>query len=208
MPHLTVGLTGGVASGKSLVAAAFEQLGVPVLDADQVARAVVAPGSAALQQIAAEFGAHYLLGDGTLDRRRLREVVFADAGARRRLERITHPHIKAGLLAWRDAQTAPYCILAVAILIESGMDALVDRILLVDVPSEQQRARLVARDGIGAELADRMLAAQATRQQRLARAHDVLRNDGPPSEIPAHVARLHAFYLDLAAAGRLDAPGL
>jgi leader peptidase (prepilin peptidase) / N-methyltransferase len=196
-PRLTVGLTGGVASGKSLAAAAFAALGVPVCDADQE---VVARGSEALARIAAEFGAEVLLPDGQLDRRRMREIVFADPGARRRLEAITHPLIRARLLAWRDAQRAPYVILDVPILVESGMDALVERILVVDASEETQVRRLVARDGIGAALARQMLAAQATRAERLAHADDVIANEGSPEDLNAAVARQHRRYLEMAQA--------
>jgi dephospho-CoA kinase len=199
-PRLTVGLTGGVASGKSLAAAAFAALGVPVCDADKVAREVVARGSEALARIAAEFGAEVLLPDGQLDRRRMREIVFADPGARRRLEAITHPLIRARLLAWRDAQRAPYVILDVPILVESGMDALVERILVVDASEETQVRRLVARDGIGAALARQMLAAQATRAERLAHADDVIANEGSPEDLNAAVARQHRRYLEMAQA--------
>ncbi|MHA7833626.1 MAG: dephospho-CoA kinase, partial [Algiphilus sp.] len=115
---LVIGLTGGVASGKSTVEAAFEALGVPVIDADQVARAVVAPGEPALAAIAAHFGQAVLQPDGTLNRRALREQVFADAQARKALEGITHPAIRARLQQWRDALTAPYGVLSAAILIE------------------------------------------------------------------------------------------
>lgn len=205
---LTVGLTGGIASGKSLVQAAFEALGVPVLDADRVAREVVAAGSPALAEIAERFGRGFLLGSGELDRRRLREHVFADPVALRALEAITHPRIRAAMRTWRDAQTAPYCMLSVAILIEAKMHDLVDRVLLVDVPSELQLARLVQRDGIDEALARRMLAAQSDREARLGAAHDVLTNTGPVDETRAAVETLHRWYLQLASSGDYRAQGL
>ena len=118
---LVVGLTGGVASGKSHVLHLFQSLDVPTIEADEVGRAVVAPGEPALAQIAAAFGSHLLLPDGNLDRRALRSIVFGDAAALTRLEAITHPYIFARLRAWLAAQQAPYCILSAAILIESGM---------------------------------------------------------------------------------------
>lgn len=196
---LTIGLTGGIASGKSLVAAAFERLGVPVLDADLVAREVVAPGTPALAAIVAAFGPDVLLDDSSLDRRGLRERVFQDRAALRRLESITHPAMRARMLAWREAQVAPYCILSVAILLEAGMRPLVDRVLVVDAPVEAQRRRLQARDGIGPELADRMLAAQAGREARLAAADEVIVNDGDIDRVEAAVADLHRRYLQRAA---------
>ncbi len=202
MSRYTVGLTGGVASGKSLVSSEFRKLGVPVLDADQVSRAVVEPGQPALHHIRREFGGEVLLPDGRLDRRRMREIVFADPDARRRLERITHPHIRAQIRAWMDAQTAPYCMLENAILLESGMDALVDRVLVVDVPEHVQRERLSRRDGIDSDLVEQMIAAQSPRSLRVERADDVLLNTGTADEIIDAVLRLHDRYLERANAAR------
>jgi dephospho-CoA kinase len=205
---LTVGLTGGIASGKSLAADAFVALGAPVINADTVAREVVAPGSPGLRQIQDRFGAEFLTAAGELDRRRMREHVFADTAARRALEAITHPLIRSRLLQWRDAQQAPYCVLDVPILVESGLDALVDRILVVDAPPELQVQRLIARDGIAAELAHRMLAAQASREERLQHADDVIRNTGSPQAVRDAVARLHGFYQSLATGAEQPATGL
>ena len=207
-PVLTIGLTGGVASGKSTAAGAFGALHVPMLNADQVARDVVAPGTPALKRIRDEFGAGFLTAAGELDRPKMRRHVFGDAAARRALERITHPAIRERMLAWRDAQAAPYCILDVPILVESGMDALVDRVLVIDAPEEVQVERLRQRDRISIELARQMLAAQAPRAQRLEHADDVIANTGTVAELCAAVARLHGFYLELARSGRRQAPGL
>jgi dephospho-CoA kinase len=200
MPQLTVGLTGGIASGKSLVEAQFRALGVPVLDADQVSRDVVAPPSQALDEVAQQFGAEFIQPDGGLDRRRMRELVFNDPGAKKRLESILHPHIRQRLLQWRDAQTAPYSIISVAILLEAGMNSLVDRVLVVDVPVETQRARLITRDNIIEELADNMIATQTQRHVRLNAAHDVIQNTGTPEQTRQEVERLHRLYLELAGA--------
>ncbi|MGH8539694.1 MAG: dephospho-CoA kinase [Stenotrophobium sp.] len=200
MPRLTIGLTGGVASGKSLAGAQFEALSVPVLDADQVAREVVLPGSPALAEIMTRFGADVLDAQGALDRRRMRERVFGNEAARRELERIVHPHIARRMEQWRDAQTAPYVILSVAILLESGMRKLADRVLVVDAPVETQLARLTGRDGISEILARQMIAAQLPREQRLAAAHDVIDNTGTPERTREQVARLHELYLRLARA--------
>jgi dephospho-CoA kinase len=209
MPRaLTIGLTGGIASGKSLAAAAFTALGVPVLNADQVARDVVARGSPALQRIRERYGTGFINPAGELDRRRMREHVFADPVARRDLERITHPAIRAGLEQWRDAQPGPYCVLDVPILVETGLDSLVDRILVIDAPPEVQVARLVARDDVSRTLAEQMLAAQASREQRLARADDVIVNAGPPDVLHKAVRQLHALYLQLAAGAERPASGL
>ncbi|MDB5971933.1 MAG: dephospho-CoA kinase [Hydrocarboniphaga sp.] len=196
MSRLTIGLTGGIASGKTLVADAFIALGVPVLDADQVARDVVAPGEPALTLIAEAFGAKALQADGTLDRRRMRELVFGNPAELRRLEAITHPAIRQRMRDWRDAQTAPYCMLSVAILVESaGMRELVDRVLVIDVPVETQMARLTARDQVDATLARQMIAAQASREQRLAAADDIIANDGSVAQTLAAVQALHQRYL-------------
>jgi dephospho-CoA kinase len=205
---LTVGLTGGIASGKSTVADALRALGAPVLDADQVAREVVARGAPALARIREAFGAEYLTAEGELDRAKMRRHVFASPEARRALERITHPAIRERLAAWRDAQGGPYCVLEVSILVESGMDALVDRVLVVDADEAAQVERLRHRDRVGEEAARQVLAAQATRQQRLARADDVIANAGTVDALRAAAGRLHAFYLELARAGRRRAPGL
>jgi dephospho-CoA kinase len=202
MARYTVGLTGGIASGKSLVSAQFRALGVPVLDADQVSRWVVEPGRPALAEIALRFGPEVLLDEGQLDRRRMREIVFADPGARLELERITHPRIRAHIREWLDAQQAPYCILENAILFESGMDALVDRVVVVDVPEALQRARLVDRDGIDPVLVERMLAAQSSRELRRSRADDIIENTGTIEQTAESVRRLHESYLTRATAAR------
>ncbi|TAJ54892.1 MAG: dephospho-CoA kinase [Nevskiaceae bacterium] len=195
---LAIGLTGGVASGKSYVQALFAALGVPIIEADDVGRAVVQPGEPALAEIAARFGADMLLSDGNLNRSRMREKVFLDAAALRQLEAITHPHIRARLRAWRDAQTAPYCLLSAAILLESGMSALVSRVLVVDAPEQDQLSRLIRRDGIAEPLAQAMLARQWTRAERLARADDVIDNPEPAGDLKPAVLALHRRYLDLA----------
>jgi dephospho-CoA kinase len=202
MARFTVGLTGGIASGKSLVSGLFRDLGVPVLDADQVSRDVVEPGQPALGEIAQAFGADALQADGRLDRRRLREIVFADPDQRRVLERITHPRIRERIRAWLDAQLTDYCILENAILFESGMDALVDRVLVVDVPEALQRERLAARDGIDTALIEQMLAAQSPRELRAERGDDVILNTGTPQATAEAVRALHETYLQRAAAAR------
>jgi dephospho-CoA kinase len=202
MAVFTVGLTGGIASGKSLVANQFEALGVPVLDADQVSRDVVQPGEPALAAIVEAFGPGALQPDGTLDRRAMRTLVFSDPESRRRLEAITHPAIRTRIGAWIDAQTAPYCILANAILLESGMDRLVDRVLVVDVSEEVQLERLTVRDKIDPTLAHQMLAAQSPRKLRLGRADDVIVNSGSPEDTEREVQRLHGAYLARATAAK------
>lgn len=195
MARYAVALTGGIASGKSAAADRFAALGVPVLDADVIARELVAPGGAALAEIVAAFGPAALAADGALDRRAMRSRVFADADARRRLEAILHPRIRA-LLQQRAAEApAPYAVVVVPLLVESGSYGWVDRVLVVDVPRALQRARLIARDGVAPELADAMLDAQAPRERRLALADDVVDNTGTPAELDAKVQALHRKYL-------------
>lgn len=189
-----VGLTGGVASGKSHVLKLFESLGVPVVEADDVGRAVVTPGSPALAEIAQTFGAHLLQADGSLDRRALREIVFKDAAALQQLEAITHPHIRAQLQQWLAAQTAPYCIISAAILLERGLVSLVQRVLVVDAPEADQIQRLTQRDGISETLARQMLTRQFSRAERLVAAHDVIDNADPLRDLSPQVLALHSRY--------------
>ena len=203
MSDFIIGLTGGVASGKSEVTRRFEALGVAVADADLAARAVVEPGQPALAAIATRFGAGILLPDGRLDRRQLRELVFADMQARRDLEAITHPAIRALLRTQCLAAPGPYAIAAIPLLAEAGGRAgypWLDRILVVDAPVELQRSRLMQRDGVDEALAMRMISAQATRDARLAIADEVVLNDGHPDHLDARVAELDARYRALAAA--------
>ncbi len=204
MSDFVVGLTGGVASGKSELSRRFEALGIAVVDADVVARQVVAPGPV-LARIVERFGASVLQQDGTLDRRALREIVFADPVQRTALEAITHPAIRAGLRRDAEAAAGAYALVAIPLLAEAGGRATypwLHRILLVDAPVAVQRARLMRRDGITAELAERMIAAQASREQRQALADDVVVNAGDPAELDREVARLDLRYRALAAAKR------
>lgn len=195
MLPFTLGLTGGVASGKTLVEKIFVELGVPVLDADQVSRDVVAPPSAALDRISSEFGSAFLNADGTLNRSRMRNHVFGNLAELKRLEGILHPPMFAKITGWRRQCTGAYCVLSAAILIESPLRQHVDRVLVVDVPLPLQRERLLARDGISESLADSMLAAQLTREQRLQGAHDVVDNSGSVAATRQQIEALHGRYL-------------
>ncbi len=198
---LCIGLTGGIASGKSTVAEGFAQLGVPVIDADQVARDVVQPGTPGLQAVIDHFGTPVLTDSGELNRPLMRERVFNDPAERKALESILHPRIRAALTDWRQALTAPYGLLMVPILVEGGFDTICDRILVVDVPEETQIERLCARDNNTPELARKILAAQAPRETRLERADDVIENTGTPADLAPQIAALHARYLKLAQSG-------
>jgi len=199
----TVALTGGVASGKSAAATRFAALGASVIDADLVARELVERGRPALQEIVAAFGADVLDTEGVLDRRALRERVFADAAARRRLEGILHPRIRDALRQRASAPCDTYAMIVVPLLVENAAQyAWVDRVLVVDVPREAQLARLLARDAVSPATAKAMLAAQATREQRLAIADDVIENDRSLADLDDAVGALHARYLAMAATAR------
>ena len=186
MSRYVVGLTGGIAAGKSEVTRRFEALGIVVADADLAARTVVAAGSPALGRIAERFGADMLQVDGSLDRARLRAHVFADPTERAALEAITHPAIRLLMQQQCEQAASPYAIAAIPLLTEvGGRQAYpwLNRVLLVDAPEAVQHARLMQRDGIDAALADKMIAAQASRTQRLALADDVVVNDGHPEDL-------------------------
>ncbi|HET9031929.1 MAG TPA: dephospho-CoA kinase [Dokdonella sp.] len=195
-----VALTGGIASGKSAVERRFAARGIDIVDADQVAREVIAAGTPGLADIVDTFGMGVIGVDGELDRKAMRERVFADADARRRLEAIIHPRVRQTLRERALLARSAYVILAIPLLVESGDYDWVNRVLVIDVPRDMQVTRLVARDGITRELAESMLAAQATREQRLAIADDVLDNSGPLDAIDALVEPLHQQYLGLAKA--------
>lgn len=198
--RFTVALTGGVAAGKSEVARRFEALGIHVHDADVAARTVVEPGEPALKEIESAFGARILNADGSLDRRAMRQRVFADAEARRQLESIVHPRVRAWLRQRVAADRGAYCMLVIPLLAETWPQyAFVDRVLVVDAPDELRIERLMRRDRITHEQARQMLAAQVARARRLALAQDVIVNDGDAAHLDAEVATLHARYLELAA---------
>jgi len=206
---LRIGLTGGIASGKSAVADAFARRGVPIVDTDQLAREVVEPGTPALAAVVEAFGPDVLGPDGRLDRRRLRQRVFADAADRRRLEGILHPAIRTAMHARAEAVDAPYVVIAIPLLVENGLQRAVDRVLVVDCAPEVQLARLLARDGETVEGARAILAAQVSREQRLAAADDVITNDGTLADLDARVGALHERYLAAAQQGferRMDRP--
>lgn len=193
-----VGLTGGIASGKSTVASLFAALGVPIIDADVVAREVVAVGTPLLARIATRLGAGVLARDGSLNRRAVRDLVFADPAARAALEALTHPAIREEVNRRAEAAKGPYSILAIPLLVEKGSAYRIDRVLVVDCDESLQIRRLQARDGTTLEQAQAILSAQATRGERLSAADDVIRNDGDLHALRDQVAALHARYLELA----------
>jgi dephospho-CoA kinase len=197
-----VGLTGGIASGKSTAAKFFGALGVPILDSDQIARDVVEPGQPPLERLVERFGPGILTPDGHLDRPALRNIVFSDPKARADLEALTHPAIGAAMEARSAAAGGPYQILVIPLLVEKNLAAHVDRVLVVDCDEELQVRRLRDRDGSTAAQVQAILKAQAPRAARLKAADDVIKNDTDMSAVRDQVAALHARYLELAARPR------
>jgi dephospho-CoA kinase len=195
-----VGLTGGIACGKSFVAELFAQLAIPVIDTDEIARQIVAPGQPGLEAILAEFGPDVLMPSGELDRTSLRSRVFADESDRRRLEAILHPRIRDRAIEMSATLGGPYQIMVVPLLIETHFQPLVDRILVVDCPESLQRERLVARDNEDTGQVDRIMSAQLDRMTRLQSADDVIDNAGTRDQTRRQVESLHRSYLTLASA--------
>jgi len=196
--RLTVGLTGGIASGKTTVSDLFADLGVTIIDTDVIAREVVEPDTPGLAEIREAFGAVAIDSQGGLDRAALRKIVFADDAARARLEAILHPRIREEALRQAGKARGDYVIIVVPLLVESPLRNEVDRILVVDCAEETQIERLLSRDAETGEQARRMLAAQASRSERLAAADDVIHNDGDLEETQRQVEALHAQYQQLA----------
>ncbi|RUR27327.1 dephospho-CoA kinase [Vreelandella andesensis] len=193
---MIIGLTGGIGSGKSTVARTFEELGVGWVDADDVAREVVAPGEPALAAIAEHFGTEILNADGTLNRSALRTIIFEDPAQRQWLESVTHPRVRERLLSHleRLQQQSPYVLLVSPLLFESGQDKLVDRTLVIDVPESLQFARTLARDGVSENQVRAILAAQLPREERLAKGNDVIDNSGDHANIMRQVIQLDRRY--------------
>jgi dephospho-CoA kinase len=195
---LQIGLTGGIASGKSTVSALFAALGVPVIDTDQIAREVVAPGTPLLARVLTRFGAHLLTASGELDRRAMREHVFADAAERADLEALMHPAIMAELRRRAENAGGAYQILAIPLLVEHNLKSAVDRVLLVDCSPDLQLRRVQVRDGVTLAQAQAVLAVQASRTARLSAADDVIHNDGDLEGLREQVEILHTRYSTLA----------
>jgi dephospho-CoA kinase len=195
-----VGVTGGIGSGKSAATDAFAQLGIDIIDADIASRNVVALGSAVLRAIAAHFGQHILLDDGSLNRAALRRIVFENSAEKSWLEQLLHPLIGMEVQRLLMAATSPYVVFVSPLLVESQQDRICDRILVIDVPEEIQLQRTMQRDGNDAAQVQRIIATQASRQQRLQCADDIIENTGSLTHLQQEVAKLHAQYLKLAQA--------
>ncbi|WP_411359188.1 dephospho-CoA kinase [Pseudidiomarina salilacus] len=204
-----LGLTGGIGSGKTTVSDLFAAHGITIVDADVVARHIMDPGSAALDAVKAHFGQAALQADGTLNRAWLRARVFSDPAEKQWLNQLTHPLIRQEILAQLQSAQSPYVILSAPLLVENKLTELCDRVLVVDVSEDTQRTRTLQRDKVTRhttkDQVEQIMAAQATRQQRLDAADDVIDNDGDIALLPAQVAALHARYLTLAHDQRQDA---
>lgn len=197
-----VGLTGGVASGKTTVSDLFRQLGVDVIDADTLARKLLDKDSACYQQVVHEFGRDVITESGEINRAWLRQRVFSDPQAKKKLESILHPQIRLQMLALAGQCSGPYCILSIPLLVEAGMRDMVDRVLIIDLDETQQLNRLKVRDQIDSEQAQNMLNNQCRREQRLAIADDIIDNHGAAEALNEQVQQLHQFYLEQAAANQ------
>ena len=196
---LKVGLTGGIGAGKSAAAECFAALAVPVVDADRIARRLVAPGHAAHAEVVRAFGADILDAQGNIDRAVLRDRVFHEADQRLRLEAILHPRIRTEIRRELAALRAPYGIVVIPLLVETGQQHLVDRVLVIEAGDSARITRVCARDDIDEPEVRRIMAAQASDEERLAAADDTLINDGDTAQLQVQVERLHRRYLSLAA---------
>jgi dephospho-CoA kinase len=202
MPYC-VGLTGGIGCGKSAATQMFAALGAAIVDTDEISRALTAPGGGAMRALESAFGPDYLSADGSLDRARMRAIVFSDPQAKRQLEAILHPLIRAESRSRIAAATGPYVILVVPLLLETGAYAdLVSRVLVVDCDEKLQIARTMARSGLDEDQVRSIMKAQLLRRERLQRADDVLQNDADIAALRTQVEALHQRYLELARATR------
>lgn len=191
---LVIGLTGGIGSGKTTVANGFSALGVPVIDADQLARELVEPGQPALDEIISTFGSESITAEGRLDRDYMRQRIFSDPARKSRLETILHPKIRQRIRALLADIRAPYCIVVIPLLLEARQTDLVDRILVVDSPEKEQLARVAARDGLSDNAVMAIMKTQADRNTRLAAADDIIINDRTIGSLTGRIQKLHRHY--------------
>ena len=195
---LKVGLTGGIGSGKSTAAQRFEELGVPIVDADVIARNVVEPGKPALKEVIAAFGEKVVNSDGELDRTELRKIVFENREYKALLESILHPRIYDEILRQLDHLSAPYCIVVIPLLAESKRIYPLDRVLVIDLPHALQLERTSARDQQSEEKIDKIIQSQSSRKKRLSLADDVVENSGTVELLYERIDLLHQKYTELA----------
>lgn len=194
---LKIGLTGGIGSGKTTVAKLFKKRTIPVLDADQIAHALVEPRQPALQAIVEHFGKHILTAEGTLDRDRLRHIIFTSDQQKRTLEAILHPLVYQSMQEQLADLTAPYAILCIPLLIETGQQSFVDRILLVECSPEQQQTRVEQRDKLSLAEISKIIASQTSLQEKRQQADDLIKNNTDLTQLDQQVSRLHQFYLSV-----------
>jgi len=195
MANWVLGLTGGIGSGKSAVSAMFEKFGIQVVDADIVAREVVEPGSLGLKKITEHFGGEILTSNGTLDRAKLRAIIFADESQKQWLNSLLHPLIRETMLSQLNQATSHYVILVAPLLFENGLEKYCNHTLLIDVPVDVQITRTTARDNVSVELAKQIIASQMSRADKQQKAADILDNNRPLIEVKADVQKLHKKYL-------------
>ena len=194
---LVVGLTGGIGSGKTTVANGFSALGVPVIDTDQLARELVEPGQPALNEIIATFGSEAITADGHLDRDYMRQLIFTDSERKSQLEAILHPRIRQRIRTLLADIRSPYCIVVIPLLLEARQMDLVDRILVVDLPENEQLTRVAARDSLSDNAVMAIINSQTDRNTRLAAADDIIVNDRGMSELTGSIQKLHRRYMDI-----------
>ncbi len=195
---LVVALTGGIGSGKTTACRLFETLGTPIIDADLIARSLVEPGEPALDEITQQFGSAVLTTKGTLDRKRVRQLIFSDREKRHLLESILHPRIRREMVRRIAELTTPYCIVAIPLLVESGQMVIADRVLVIDTTESEQLQRVVERDEQTEEAVAAIISSQASRAARLALADDIIDNSGDIGHLQAQVESYHQKYLSIA----------
>ncbi len=195
---LVVALTGGIGSGKTTACRLFETLGTPIIDADLIARSLVEPGEPALDEITQQFGSSVLTTKGTLDRKRVRQLIFSDREKRHLLESILHPRIRREMVRRIAELTTPYCIVAIPLLVESGQIEIADRVLVIDTTESEQLQRVIERDEQAKEAVAAIISSQASRAARLALADDIIDNSGDIGHLQAQVESYHQKYLSIA----------
>lgn len=192
---LRVGLTGGIGSGKTTVKNFFDELGAPTIDADEISHKITKPGQAAFDEVVALFGKESLDETGNLDRKRLRALIFDEPGLKQKLEAVIHPRVRAQIREFTDRVDYPYCIICIPLLLETGAQSTVDRVLVVDAPEELQVTRVSLRDNAEERQTRSIIRSQAGREQRLNAAHDIIVNDGNINDLKAQVENLHKRYM-------------
>ena len=194
---LRVGLTGGIGSGKSTVKDCFDQLGVPTIDADEISHRITTPGQAAFNEVVALFGKECLDEAGNLNRQRLRDLIFSVPALKKKLEAIIHPRVRADIRTFTDRVDYPYCVICIPLLLETGGQSAMDRVLVVDAPENLQVERVARRDNAKEDQTRSIIMAQISRSERLRCAHDIIVNDGSINELKIQVGKLHNKYIEL-----------